>query len=129
MRFSVLEILMVALYQRPEHGSLENHSDRTRWSFDLRYIVIGQKSGSEIFPGFVARSKADPEYQLRDADLWTEAWCRTRDQLATQGEIAFNERWKRFSSHKLCAGSKPHFPTQIRLLHALIGEQRLGIAR
>ena len=94
---------VVLLHQLTEHGSLENNSEQIRWSFDLRYNVIGQNSGREIFPGFVARSKAHPKEVLTDAKVWADEWFRTRDQLAAQGEIAFNARWKRFGRHSLCA--------------------------
>ncbi len=94
---------VVLLHQLTEHASLENRSEQIRWSFDLRYNVIGQNSGREIFPGFVARSKAHPEEVLRDAQVWAEEWFSTRDQLAAKGDIAFNERWKKFNRHSLCA--------------------------
>lgn len=94
---------VVLLHQLTEHGSLENNSQQIRWSFDLRYNVIGQNSGREIFPGFVARSQKHPEEVLTDAQVWAEEWFSTRDQLAAQGEVAFNERWKKFNRHSLCA--------------------------
>ncbi len=94
---------LVLLHQLTEHGSLENNSQQIRWSFDLRYNVIGQNSGREIFPGFVARSQKHPEEVLTDAQVWAEEWFSTRDQLAAQGEVAFNERWKKFNRHSLCA--------------------------
>ena len=33
---------------------------RSRWSFDLRYNPIGQHTGREAFPGFIARSRKAP---------------------------------------------------------------------
>jgi len=55
-------------------------SNQIRWSFDFRYNPIGQSTGREIFPGFVARSKAHPDIELRDPELWRRSWldCRTR---------------------------------------------------
>lgn len=93
----------VLLHQLTEHGALDNNSEQIRWSFDLRYNVIGQNSGREVFPGFVVRSRAHPDEVLTDASIWADEWFRTRDQLAQQGEIAFNARWKRFGRHRLCA--------------------------
>lgn len=94
---------VVLLHQLTEHASLENKSEQIRWSFDLRYNVIGQNSGREIFPGFVVRSQKHPEEILTDAQIWAEEWFNTRNQLAAQGDIAFNERWKKFNRHSLCA--------------------------
>jgi len=94
---------VVLLHQLTEHASLENNSEQIRWSFDLRYNVIGQNSGREIFPGFVARSQNNPKEVLTDAQVWAEEWFSTRDQLAAKGDIAFNERWKKFNRHSLCA--------------------------
>ena len=94
---------LVLLHQRTVHGSLENTSDRLRWSFDLRYFRTGQASGREVFPSFVARSRTAPEAELRDADAYREAWFDARDRLAAQGEIAFNTRWSRYGDHPLCA--------------------------
>ncbi|MEM7539879.1 MAG: phytanoyl-CoA dioxygenase family protein [Chloroflexota bacterium] len=94
---------VVILNQLTEHSSLENHSDQIRWSFDLRYNVIGQKTGRDVFPGFIARSEAQPENVLTDASVWADLWYETRDHLAAGGKIAFNERWERFGRHALCA--------------------------
>ena len=40
----------VLLHKMTEHGSLDNHSDDIRWSFDLRYQPIGQPTGRSVFP-------------------------------------------------------------------------------
>ena len=63
---------MVLLHHRTIHGALDNNSDRIRWSFDLRYNVIGSATGRDVFPGFVARSAAEPESELIDADKWAD---------------------------------------------------------
>ena len=44
-----------------KHASLSNVSDGIRWSFDLRYQPIGQPTGRPAFPGFVARSRTQPD--------------------------------------------------------------------
>jgi len=94
---------VVLLNQLTEHAALENHSEQIRWSFDLRYNVIGQNSGREIFPGFIARSQEHPELVLDNADEWAAKWFEVRDELAALDELAFNERWKKFNRHSLCA--------------------------
>lgn len=94
---------VVLLHHRTEHAALDNLSDRIRWSFDLRYNVTGSATGRDVFPGFVARSKAHPDQELRDAAEWKNLWRRTRDELSTMDEVAFNERWVPFARHALCA--------------------------
>lgn len=41
---------------------------------DLRYNPIGQHSGREAFPGFVARSRANPDSELDDPKVWASIW-------------------------------------------------------
>ncbi len=75
------------------HASLSNHSANIRWSYDLRYNPIGQPTGRGLFPGFVARSHAHPETELRDAGEWQRIWIDTRSRLAAAAtEKTFN-RW------------------------------------
>ena len=74
------------------HGSLSNHSDDVRWSFDLRYNPIGQTTGRDIFPGFIARSKTQPQNVLSDPVAWEKLWRDTRDRLALEEQVVFN-RW------------------------------------
>ena len=94
---------IVLLHQRTEHGSYSNHSDAIRWSFDLRYQPIGERTGRDVFPGFVARSEANPESILTDADAWAQSWTDTRDSILAGTHVQFNERWLPFSRHQLCA--------------------------
>ena len=75
------------------HASFSNNSDHVRWSFDLRYNPIGQATGREAFPGFVARSHAHPETELRDPAEWARLWHDARHNLAHTEMSAFN-RWK-----------------------------------
>ena len=72
------------------HGSLPNKSDRIRWSLDLRYNPIGQPSGREAFPGFVARSEARPETELSNAEAWAQQWRDSRLQLARENDPSYN---------------------------------------
>ena len=74
------------------HTSLHNVSDGIRWSFDLRYNPIGEKTGRPWFPGFVARSRANPESELRDAEQWGRLWQEARRKIALNGDPEFN-RW------------------------------------
>jgi phytanoyl-CoA hydroxylase len=74
------------------HASHANHSENIRWSFDLRYNPIGQPTGRSAFPGFVARSRANPASELRDPTEWARLWHAARQALATEGMGPFN-RW------------------------------------
>lgn len=80
------------MHRRTVHSSLPNHSDSIRWSFDLRYQPIGTPSGRPAFPGFVARSKKNPESVLTDYREWAQLWLDTRTRLAEQAKPSFN-RW------------------------------------
>jgi hypothetical protein len=82
------------------HSSLPNKSDEIRWSFDLRYNPIGQPTGRGAFPGFVARSKAHPEAELRDPAAWAQLWHEARYTLAHSEDRPFN-RWRK--DHPVCA--------------------------
>ena len=96
---------VIFLLKRTVHGSLPNVSDNIRWSFDLRYNPIGQPTGREAFPGFVARSRARPERELRDAKVWTRMWLDTREAMSKinqggQTDVLFG-RWR--EGHPDCA--------------------------
>lgn len=82
------------------HSSLPNKSDEIRWSFDLRYNPVGQATGRGAFPGFVARSKAHPETELRDPEAWRQMWLDTRHRMAHSENRPFN-RWRK--DHPMCA--------------------------
>ena len=77
---------IVILNKKTVHGSLSNVSENIRWSFDLRYNPIGQNTGREAFPGFVARSKKDPTSELRDPDVWKNMWEETKIKLSSVNE-------------------------------------------
>lgn len=96
---------VIFLHKQMVHGSLENVSDTIRWSFDLRYNPIGQHTGRESFPGFVARSKKAPQTELRNAKEWTEMWLQARERMARinqegQTDVKFG-RW--VEGHPDCA--------------------------
>ena len=76
------------------HASLSNKSDDVRWSFDLRYVPTGNPTGRPSeFPSFVARSRQEPETELRDADAWAAMWLETRAWLAGVVEVPQLTRW------------------------------------
>lgn len=74
------------------HASLDNVSDNFRWSFDIRYNVTGQPTGRAHFPDFVARSRAAPETELHDWQVWRQMWLDARARLAPQPHIPIH-RW------------------------------------
>lgn len=76
------------------HSALPNKSHEIRWSFDLRYNPIGQATGRGAFPGFIARSKAHPETELRDPEAWTQMWRDARHRMAQGEDRPFN-RWSK----------------------------------
>jgi len=84
------------LTKRTVHSSYANDSANVRFSFDLRYNPIGQPTGRGMFPGFIARSAAHPESELRDPVVWTDMWLEARRALAIGEQPSFN-RWDAFS--------------------------------
>jgi len=74
------------------HGSLSNNSNEVRWSFDLRYNPVGQATGRDSLPGFVARSRKNPASELRDWRKWEQLWHECRTRLAKQPVPTYN-RW------------------------------------
>ncbi len=82
------------------HSSFPNNSDRIRWSFDLRYNPVGQATGRSFLPGFVARSRSNPESELHDPVKWREMWEDARAALAENEHPVFN-RWD--GSEAVCA--------------------------
>jgi ectoine hydroxylase-related dioxygenase (phytanoyl-CoA dioxygenase family) len=81
------------LTSRTCHASLSNVSDKVRWSFDLRYNPTGQPTGRGAFPGFVARSRANPESELRKAEDWAGLWYETRRRLSEEQLKGPFNRW------------------------------------
>jgi ectoine hydroxylase-related dioxygenase (phytanoyl-CoA dioxygenase family) len=81
------------LTRRTCHSSLPNVSDEVRISFDLRYNPIGQPTGREVFPGFVARSRSNPESELHDPEAWAQSWYDARERLVVKNLEHYN-RWR-----------------------------------
>ena len=74
------------------HGSYANVSDQVRISYDLRYQPVGTATGREVFPGFVARSRSNPDSVMTNPAEWERSWIEARKKLATDGHGPFN-RW------------------------------------
>ena len=74
------------------HASLDNVSDRFRWSFDIRYNVTGQPTGRAHFPSFVARSRSNPASEMSDWQAWRDLWVAARERLAVKDHIPIH-RW------------------------------------
>ena len=82
------------------HGAGMNNSESFRWSFDLRYTKIGQETGRDHFPHFVARSRANPASELRDHKEWEKMWEETKFKIAGVSDLNYN-RWN--ASAPACA--------------------------
>ena len=80
------------MQRRTIHAALENCSDDIRWSFDLRYQPTGMPTGRPAFPGFVARSRANPASELTRWQDWAQLWADARARLAQTPVPSFN-RW------------------------------------
>jgi hypothetical protein len=88
------------------HCALPNRSDGLRWSFDLRYSVTGDPTGRPAFPGFVARSRANPVSELRDPVAWKKSWATAREAIlsgAYEGPIFEQKKWEDGSDMAICA--------------------------
>ena len=76
-----------------KHSSLENNTNDIRWSFDLRYQPIGQPTGRPYFPGFVARSRKNPESELKDHKEWRKLWMDAKEKLVNNVNYKNFNRW------------------------------------
>jgi len=83
---------VLLMHRRTMHAALANRSDELRWSFDLRYQPTGLPTGRPAFPGFVARSRRDPQSEQRDWRAWAQSWLEARARLAQAMPPRFN-RW------------------------------------
>ena len=80
------------------HASLPNTSDRFRWSFDIRFNRTGEPTGRAHFPDFIARSRANPDSELRSADDWRKLWEDARARLAIAPHVPIH-RWDSTAPH------------------------------
>src|SRR3954454_7040774 len=84
---------VLLMHQKTVPSSLDNQTpDQVRLSFDLRYQPTGQPTGRPAFPGFVARSAANPDAELRDPSAWARLWLDTPARLA-EAEAPRASRW------------------------------------
>lgn len=83
----------IFMHRLTKHASLNNESDAIRWSFDLRYQPIGQPTGREEFPGFIARSRQHPESAITDHQTWANLWLTARTRLALEASAMKSHRW------------------------------------
>ena len=82
----------LAFDRRLIHGSLPNKSDELRSSLDLRYQPTGEPTGFPELPGFVARSRTDPDAELRSPEQWNQMWLDCRERLA-ESPVELLARW------------------------------------
>ena len=68
------------------HSATQNTSaDDYRWAFNFRYLRVGETSGRPFLPGFVARSRSDPESELHNPYLWSTLWDRALTHRVRHG--------------------------------------------
>jgi phytanoyl-CoA hydroxylase len=87
---------VVLFHKMNIHCALPNRSRDLRWSVDLRYHPTGQATGRPAFPGFVARSRANPASELRDPAEWAALWAAARQRIVSgeyRGPIFADSRW------------------------------------
>ena len=97
---------VILFHQLTEHAALNNKTDQIRWSFDLRWNRVGQPTGRPAFPGFVARSQANPESELRDAAAWKQNWLEAKERIVSgrySGQVFNAERWVKNGALEICA--------------------------
>ncbi|MBV9359238.1 MAG: phytanoyl-CoA dioxygenase family protein [Chloroflexi bacterium] len=75
------------------HSSLRNRSNGVRWSFDLRYQPIGQPTGRDWLPAFVARSRTEPAREVHDWQQWADLWWKSRRYVAAHPGAMKPRRW------------------------------------
>lgn len=83
----------IFMHRLTKHASLNNESDAIRWSFDLRYQPVGQPTGREEFPGFIARSRQHAESAITDHQVWANLWRTARSRLAVEASAIKSHRW------------------------------------
>jgi hypothetical protein len=77
---------VVVLHNKVLHSATENTTeDDYRWAFNFRYHPTDQPSGRPFLPGYVARSRSEPETELKNPYLWSAMWERALDHLSENG--------------------------------------------
>ena len=67
------DVLMTT--ERLVHRGIPNTSNTVRWSVDTRYSQLGLPTGRERVPGFVARSRKNPESVAQSDDDWNNLFA------------------------------------------------------
>jgi hypothetical protein len=96
---------VVLLNQFTQHAAGPNTTNSIRWSFDLRFHRTGQASGRPAFPDFVARSRKNPELELRDPVRWGQLWESAYNRIleGQSGPIFNAARWAIYADSPVCA--------------------------
>ena len=61
--------------ERVVHRGLPNRADIVRWSVDTRYCQIGLPTGRANVPGFIARSRTNPESVAKSHHDWNRLFA------------------------------------------------------
>lgn len=81
-------------HKETPHRSTPNLTDTVRWSLDLRYQKTGTPTGRPFQPAFVARSRANPESEVRDWAEWDRLWAASDAATAAAVDKPRNHRWQ-----------------------------------
>lgn len=72
---------IILFHRNNIHCSRPNRSHRLRWSVDIRFHPVGQPNGRPAFPGFVARSRVNPQSEFTDPVAWNQLWQDARERI------------------------------------------------
>lgn len=67
------DVLMTT--ERLVHRGIPNTSNTVRWSVDTRYSQLGLPTGRERVPGFIARSRKNPDSVAQSHDDWNSLFA------------------------------------------------------
>ena len=78
----VSDVSAVLFHSLTPHASLNNNTERLRWSFDIRFNKTGQPTGHGYCPEFISRSRAHPQTEIHDWQVWKTMWENIRSRWA-----------------------------------------------
>jgi hypothetical protein len=84
---------VLCMHRLTMHSALHNRSNGVRWSFDLRYQPVGQPTGRDWLPAFVARSRKEPGLEIHDWREWADLWWESRSYVAANPGVMKPRRW------------------------------------
>ncbi len=84
---------VLLMHRQMHHSSTPNRSNGIRWSFDLRFQPIGQPTGRDEFPSFIARSRQNPDSVSVDYPAWVNLWQQTEAWMRVQDTFEKSHRW------------------------------------